>query len=278
MLYLRIILFTISLVWTSPLFAYNFRCDKNLVSCTVDDKSLTVGDYAGFFDSGGRLVAVGQVVAIKNGHREVEITETLNRITRSSQVRLIKKEDYEHLRERFQLPRRIFPKALGLAVAAAKLRVLGGFRGHEYNIFLAGRLTEGFSVVLRSVYAAVSGSATEKKWDGAEFFSFERDTTIHGLGLTSGIAYEALPHSIVSFRGEFGLGLMSINANVGENSSLQDVRLDKHIQDGANLLVRASGSALLNVTHDWHLELMLTENYIFHSHLTSLGVGVVKDF
>ena len=277
MFYFRILFFLLSLVWTSPLLAYNFRCDKDAINCLVDDKSLAVGDYAGFFDSDGRLVAVGQITAIKNGHRELEISETFNRITRSLQVRLITKEDYARLQERFPVPRRMFPQALGIAVAATKLRVLSGFNGQEYNLFFAGRISSGFSVVLRSVYAVVSGTATERKWDGALYVSSEQDTTIQGLGLTSGIAYEALPHNIVSFRGEFGLGLMSVKASVGENASLQDVKLDEHIQDGANILVRVSGSALLNVTHDWHLELMLTENYIFHSHLTSLGLGVVKD-
>ena len=277
MFYFRISLFLLSLVWTSPLLAYNFRCDKDSINCLVDDKSLTVGDYAGFFDSEGRLVAIGQVTAIKNGHRELEISQTFNRITRSMQVRLITQEDYERLQERFRVPRRILPKALGLAVAAARLRVLGGFDGQEYNLFFAGRVTDGFSVVVRSIYAMVSGTATERGCDGAFCFSSEHDTTIQGLGVTSGIAYEALPHNIISFRGEFGLGLMSVDASVGENASLQDVELDDKIHDGASILVRASGSALLNVTHDWHLELMLTENYIFHSHLTSLGVGIIKD-
>lgn len=277
MFYLRIFLFLLSLIWTSPLLAYNFKCDKEIINCLVDDKSLTVGDYAGFFDREGRIVAVGQIVAIKDGHRELEISETFNRITSNLRVRLITKEKYERLQESFQVPRRILPKALGLAVAAAKLRVLSGFNGQEYNLFFAGRVTEGFSIVLRSVYAMVSGTSTERGWDGARYYSYLQDTTIQGVGLTSGIAYEALPHSIVSFRGEFGLGMMLVNATVGEDSSLQDVKLDDKIQDGANILVRASGSALLNVTHDWHLELMLTENYIFHSHLTSLGLGVIKD-
>ena len=277
MFYFRIFFFLLSLLWTSPLFAYNFRCDKDTINCLVADKSLTVGDYAGFFDSEGRIVAVGQVTAIKNGHRELEISETFNRITRNLQVRLITKADYKRLQERFQVPRRMFPKALGLAVAAARLRVLGGFNGQEYNLFFAGRITDGFSIVVRSVYAVVSGTATERGCNGAWCTSYEQDTTIKGLGLTSGIAYEALPHNTVSFRGEFGLGLMSVDADVGENSSLKDVELDDKIQDGANILVRASGSALLNVTHDWHLELILTENYIFHSHLTSLGLGVIKD-
>ena len=178
----RISLFLLSLVWTSPLLAYNFRCDKDSINCLVDDKSLTVGDYAGFFDSEGRLVAIGQVTAIKNGHRELEISQTFNRITRSMQVRLITQEDYERLQERFRVPRRILPKALGLAVAAARLRVLGGFDGQEYNLFFAGRVTDGFSIVVRSIYAMVSGTATERGCDGAFCFSSEHDTTIQGLG------------------------------------------------------------------------------------------------
>ena len=277
MLYYRILFFLLSLIWTSPLFAYNFKCDRRAINCLVADKSLTVGDYAGFFDQAGRLVAVGQIIGIKDSYREVEISETFNRITPDLRVKLIAKEDHERLQERFQVPRRMFPKALGLAVAAAKWRVLNGFNGQEYNLFFSGRLSNHFSVVLRSMYAVVSGTATERKYDGAVYFSAERDTTIQGLGLTSGIAYEALPNSIISLRGELGLGLMSINASVGENSSLQAVKLDEHIQDGVNMLVRASGSALFNVTHDWHLELMLTENYIFRSHLTSVGLGVIKD-
>lgn len=276
MFYLRILLFVLSLVWTSPLLAYetdNFRCDKATIHCLVADKSLTVGDYAAFFDRGGNVVAVGQVIAIKNGHREIEITETFNRLTRSAQLRLITPEDYQRLRERFQVPRRMFPKALGLAVAAAKLRVLSGFNGQEYNLFFAGRLSNGLSIVLRSVYATVSGTATKRTW----YATTEEDTTIQGLGLTSGLAYEALSNNLVSFRGEFGLGVMSVDAAVGENASLQEVKLDERIRNGANMLVRLSGSALLNVTHDWHLELMLTENYIFRSHLTSVGLGVIKD-
>lgn len=277
MLYYRILFFLLSLVWTSPLFAYNFRCDKSSINCLVADKKLTVGDYAGFFDQAGRLVAVGQITAIKDGYREVEISETFNRITPNLQVRLITKEDHARLQESFQVPRRMFPKALGLTVAAAKWRVLSGFNGQEYNLFFAGRLNDSFSVVLRTVYATVSGTATERKYDGALYVSAEHDTAVQGLGLTSGLAYEALPNSIISLRGELGLGLMSINASVGDNSSLQAVKLDEHIQDGVNMLVRASGSALLNITHDWHLELTLTENYIFRSHLTSVGLGVIKD-
>ena len=286
MCYLRIFLFLLSLVWTSPLFAYesdNFRCDKATITCVVADKNLTVGDYAAFFDRSGNVVAVGQVIAVnKNGHREVEITETFNRITRSAQLRLITHEDYQHLRERFQVPRRMFPKALGLAVAAARLRVLSGFNGQEYNIFFSGRLSNDLSIVLRSVYAKVSGVANKGVWVApndrdTNYVSIPEPTTIQGLGLTSGIAYEALTNNLVSFRGEFGLGIMSVNAEVGENVSLQEVKLDQRIRNGANMLVRLSGSALLNVTPDWHLELMLTENYIFRSHLTSLGLGVIKD-
>lgn len=277
MLYYRILFFLLSLVWTSPLFASNFKCDRSAINCLVADKRLTVGDYAGFFDQAGRLVAVGQIIGIRDGYREVEISETFNRITPDLRVKLIAKEDHKRLQEHFQMPRRMFPKALGLAVSAAKWRVLNGFNGQEYNLFFSGRLSNHFSVVLRSMYAVVSGTATERKYDGALYFSAERDTTIQGLGLTSGLAYEALPNSIISLRGELGLGLMSINASVGENSSLQAVKLDEHIQDGVNMLVRASGSALFNVTHDWHLELMLTENYIFRSHLTSVGLGVIKD-
>ncbi len=277
MLYFRIFFFILSLVWTSPLLAYNFRCDKGMNNCLVDDQSLTVGDYAGFFDRDGRLVAVGRIVAIKNGHRKLEISETFNRINRSMRVRLITKGDYRRLRERFQLPRRMFPKALGLAVAAARLRLMGGFNGQEYNIFFTGRLSDGLSVVFRSVYAIVSGTATEQGYDGALYYSREQDTTVQGLGLTTGISYEALPHNIISFRGEFGLGLMSVRTSVGETPSLHNVRLDDKIQDGANMLIRVSGSTLLNITHDWHLELMLTENYILRSHMTSLGFGVIKD-
>ena len=276
MFYFRILFFLLSLVWTSPLLAYeseNFRCDGATIHCLVDDKSLTVGDYAAFFDRTGKVVAVGQVIAIKNGHREIEITETFNRLTRNAQLRLISHEDYQRLRERFQVPRRMLPKALGLAVAAAKLRVLSGFNGQEYNLFFAGRITNGLSIVLRSVYARVSGLATKKTW----YATTQEDTTIQGLGLTSGIAYEALTNNLVSFRGELGLGVMSVDAEVGESASLQEVKLDERIRNGANMLVRLSGSALLNVTHDWHLELMLTENYIFRSHLTSLGLGVIKD-
>ena len=276
MCYLRILLLLLLLVWTSPLLAYeydNFRCDEAIIHCVVADKNLTVGDYAAFFDRGGNVVAVGQVVAIKNGHREIEITETFNRITRSAQLRLITPKDYQHLRERFQMPRRMFPKALGLVVAAARLQVLSGFDGQEYNLFFTGRLSNDISIVLRSVYATVSGTATKRTW----YATTEEDTTIQGLGLTSGIAYEALTNNLVSFRGEFGLGVMSVDTVVGENVSLQEVELDERIRNGANMLIRLSGSALLNVTHDWHLELMLTENYIFRSHLTSLGLGVIKD-
>ena len=273
MFYFRVLFFLVSLVWTSPLFAYNFKCDESTIYCLVDDKALTVGDYAAFFDRDNHILAVGRVTAIKAGYRELEVSETFNHITSDAQVRVISKEDYEQLQERFRVPRRILPKSLGLAIAAAKLRVLGGFNGQEYNLFFAGRISNGFSVVLRSVYAVVSGNAMEDSWA----VSTAHDTTIKGLGLTSGIAYEVLPNRLVSFRGEFGLGVMSVNASIGENKSLEDVELDGRIQNGANMLARISGSALLNVRHDWHLELILTENYIFQSHLTSLGLGVIKD-
>ncbi len=278
MLYFRILSFLLSLIWTSPLLAYNFRCDKNSINCLVDDKNLTVGDYAGFFDGDGRIVAVGQVTAIKNGHREVEISETFNRITRNLQVRMIPKEDYERLQERFPMPRRMFPKSLGLAVSYAELLVLDGFKGQEYDLFFAGRLGSGFSVTLRSLYMVVAGTAIERKYYESERRHTKQDITIQGLGLTSGIAYEALPHNIVSLRGELGLGLMAVDASVGDNATLQTVELDDQIQDGINALGRASGSAILNITHDWHLELMLAINYIRpKSFLTSLGLGIVKD-
>lgn len=271
MLYFRIMFFMISLVWTSPLFAQNFRCDQTSIHCLIADKSLTAGDRVGFFDPDNNLVAVGKVTGIvgKDGHREVEITEVFSRITQSSIPKRLKDGDNAS----HPLARRLFPKSLGLAAAAARLQVLDGLDGQEYNLFLAGRLSSGFSVVLRSIYAVVSGTVVKSDW----YATSEQDTVIQGLGLASGVSYEALPNRLVSFRGEFGLGVMAVDASIGENISVEEVGLGNSIRNGANMLVRASGSALLNVTPDWHLELSLTDNFIFQSHLTSLGLGIVKD-
>lgn len=266
-MYLRVVFFVISLIWTTPLSASNFKCGAEQLHCLVDDRKLTTGDQVGFFDRASQLVATGKVTGIQGVHREVKVTEMFDHIPSDARIKLLSGDDVENMEKKFTIPRRFSPKSLGITVAAIKLGILKGFNGQEYNLFLTRRMRNGFSIDVRSVYISLAGNViSEQK-------QTEEEARVRGIGVTSGVSYEALANNLISFRGGFGLGVMSVNSEIPYP---QETNFDYAIRDGINLLGRMSGSALLNLV-DWHFEIVLASSYIFHSHMTSLGVGIIRD-
>ena len=69
---------------------------------------------------------------------------------------------------------------------------------------------------------------------------------------------------------------MVINHSTGNNTSLEDVKLDNRISDGANLLIKASASLLFDLSL-CHAELLISNNSIYRSHLASFGLGLVTE-
>lgn len=268
MIYARITLFLISLTWTSPLFANSFRCDSEQVICLIDDKKLTTGDVVGFVDRRNRLVAVGQVVGLQDNYREVELTETFAVVTSEMQVRLLTADE----RERFSITSYQAKQSLGVSALRSRLSINDGFTGWEVNLSLTRNLHEGLGLAIRSVYATVAGPAIEKKY----FETTEHDLAIHGLGMTGGLSYELPLVSFMSAKAEIGAGAMVISHNTGKNTSLEDLNLNGYIIDGANTLIKASASLLFDVSF-CHAELLVSNNYIYRSHLAGLGLGLVTE-
>ena len=268
MIYARLTLFLISLSWTNPLFANSFSCDSEQVICLIDNKKLTTGDLVGFVDRRNRLVAVGKVIGLQDNYREVELTETFAVVTNKEQVRLLTVEE----QQRFTTSRYQAKQSLGLSASMARLNISNDFNGQEYNLSFTRNLHQGLGIAIRSIYATVSGSATEE----TPFDSIEHDMTIHGLGMTGGLSYELPLLNYLSAKAELGAGAMVISHNTARNTSLEDVELNNHITDGANLLIKASASFLVDVSF-CHAELLVSNNYIYRSHLTSFGLGLVTE-
>ena len=268
MIYARITLFLISLSWTSPLFANSFSCDSEQVICLIDDRKLTTGDLVGFVDRRNRLVAVGKVVGLQDNYREVELTETFAVVTAKEQVRLLTVEE----RERFTTTRYQAKQSLGLSASMARLNVVDGFDGQEYSLSFTRNLHQGLGLAIRSIYTRISSSATEVTW----IEDIEHDMTIHGIGMIGGISYQLPLLNYLSAKAELGTGAMVISHDTARNISLDDVKLSDHFTDGANLLIKASASLLVDVSL-CHAELLVSNNYIYRSHLTSVGLGLVTD-
>lgn len=266
-MYMRIILFVVSLMWTSPLSAINFRCGAKQLHCLVYDFKLTTGDQVGFFDRVNQLVATGRVVSIQGVYREVKIIEMFDRIPSDARIRLLSGEEIKNLQKNFTIARRFSPRAIGVTAAATTLGILEGFHGQEFNLFLTQRLRGGFSFNVGSVYTSLAGKAISVDTQT------ELEAKVRGIGVVSDVFYEVLVHKLISFKGGFGLGVMSVDSEIPYP---QATNFDYAIREGINLLGRMSGSASLNLV-DWRFEIMLANSYIFHSHMTSLGVGIIRN-
>ena len=267
MIYARLTLFLISLSWTSPLFASTFSCDSEQVICLIDNKKLTTGDVVGFVDRRNRLVAVGKVVGLQDNYREVELTETFAVVTTQEQIRLLTAEERQWFTATYQAK-----QSLGASFSMARLNVDNGFDGQEYNLLFTRNLHEGLGLSIRSIYARVAGSAIEK----TGLSTNEHDLYITGIGMTGGLSYELALVSFLSAKAEMGAGAMVISHSTGNNISLEDVELNNRIIDGTNPLVKASASLLFDVSL-FHAELLISNNYIYRSHLYSFGLGLVTE-
>lgn len=268
MIYARITLFLISLSWTNPLFASSFHCDSEQVICLVDNKKLTTGDVVGFVDRRNRLVAVGKVVGIQDHYREVELTETFAVVTAKEQIRLLTAEE----KQRFTTTSYQAKQSIGVSASMARLNVASGLGGQEYNLSFTRNLHEGLGLAVRSIYTRVAGSATEVTY----FVTTEHDMIIHGYGMIGGLSYELPLVNFLSAKAELGAGTMVISHSTGSNTSLEDVKLDNRISDGANLLIKASASLLFDISL-CHAELLISNNSIYRSHLASFGLGLVTE-
>lgn len=246
----------------------DLRCDAAQALCTIETMEMGVGDKVSFFNSDGNLVAIGNVKSFRGQARVVDIEKKYTDITAKTTYRTYREGDEE---KRFQ---EALPFAIGGGYAFTRLGIGNGSVGHDISATGSWRKLKRLAFTGRANLLLGSGELDRNLGAGAETKAF----SMFGFGIMPGVAVTAFDQQPVSMRADAGLGLMFVSASVGGNAAeVTGAGFDARLVNGINIYMRASLTALFNVTADTHLEFGLAQSLINQAAGTGLFVGVLKD-
>ncbi|MDE3268751.1 MAG: hypothetical protein OYH77_00525 [Pseudomonadota bacterium] len=227
----------------------DFICDAEMLNCRVADADMALGDNVGFFDHEGKLYAIGEVVRLAVGIREVEIIQLFSRIADDALVRVITDDE----RKNRQLnPHTYRPSHLiGVSFAYKRLSLVDSVAGFNYGIYVARRVHEYIHIHIRSSYAYATAVIQRQERDAPHTF----DVQAVIMSFYPGITFESFPRKPVSFFAEFGAGIASVST-----ARPDGVVLDEEFA-GQHLLLHAMGG--LQFSHQyWRLQAGIAQQFI----------------
>ena len=248
----------------------DFICDAEMLNCRVADADMALGDRVGFFDQEGKLYAIGEVVNLEVGIRDVEIIQLFSRIADDAIVRVI--TDAER-KDKILDKHNYLPKYLiGVSFAYKHLALVDSLAGFDYGVYLARRVHDNLSFHMRSSYAYVDGVIEREEIDTPRHI-FDVQAII--MSFYPGISYEAFPRQPLSLLLEFGAGIVAVNI-----ARPDGVKVHEHTHEkiaGTHLLLRAMVGLQLNV-RSWRLQAGVAQRFIgstgVNEFTTTLAKGI----
>ena len=239
-----------------------FICDKEMLSCRVADADMALGDRVGFFDRDGKLYAIGAVVNLDIGMRDVEIVQLFSKIADDAVVRVLTDAEVENkiLDKHKHLPKHV----IGVSLAYKRLALVDSLAGLDYGVYFARHVHDNLSLFMRSSYAYVDGVVDRKKLDPHAF-----DVQAIIISLSPGLALTVFPRWPLSLLLELGAGVVAIS-----NATPDDVRWYEDFS-GTHLLLRAMFGLQLNV-QSWRAQAGVTQSFIGNTWVNEFTATLAK--
>ena len=234
-----------------------------MVACRVADADMALGDRVGFFDRDGKLYAIGTVVNLEIGMRDVEIVQLFSKIADDAVVRVITDAEVENkiLDKHKYLPKHV----IGVSLAYKRLALVDSLAGLDYGVYFARHVHDNLSFFMRSSYAYVDGLLEREEIDAR--YTFDLQAII--MSLSPGFALTAFPRKPLSLLLEFGAGVVAISNATPENAKWYEGF------SGTHPLLRAMLGAQLNV-QSWRAQVGITQSFIGETWVNEFTATLAK--
>ena len=243
----------------------DFICDVEMLNCRVVDSDMAIGDSVGFFDKEGKLYAIGEVVKLEVGFREIEIIQLFSAISPDAQFRVISDDERKSalLDKHHYLPNYF----VGASVGYKRMALVDSLAGFNCGVYLARRIHKHMAVFIRSDYAYVDAVIEREEIDERHTF----DVQAALMSFYSGVAYEVFPQHYLSPLLELGAGIAAVNT-----ARPDGVKIDEDIA-GMHLLLQATLGVQLNV-QNWRLQAGIVQSLVgntgAHTFAATLARGI----
>jgi hypothetical protein len=94
-------------------------------------------------------------------------------------------------------------------------------------------------------------------------------------GGLAGLGYTMFANSRISLRGELDAGLAYVAGVVGDNDMTASTGFETKMENGFGTVVRATASAILNVS-DWQIGVSLGQTNVQDASAATVGVSIAK--
>jgi|GEM_PF-5977497 hypothetical protein len=235
---LRLGLLGCLLLFSSSLWAMPFKCDKAQNLCEVQTKRLTIGDKVGIFSGDGQLVALGEVIEIRDRIRLVKINQKWGLLLRSFEMEIIEDEKAQNPEKFFRILTPLPELSWGANLGAINLGIGDSFLGTSVEGMLLWSLWRDMFLTGRLHYITGVGKASDNL--GA---AGTQDVSLTSFGLSGGVSELLLPYSLFAIRLDGELGFS--NTSITLSGDFDEVKvLNYRIRDGIGVYVRLGAAAI----------------------------------
>lgn len=251
------------------------QCNKKQTHCVTDSTRLTIGDDVGVFTEDGKLVATGEVSAMKGERRAVIINKRRGAIHGNYNLALLEmKPSDANFKNKYELYQEPAKLALGGEAGLSTWAVGGQSPATEFSVFAQWRKWGGLQIVARGVFTALEGEVS--RFSDAQGMD-EQSLSMKGTGLLGGVGYVLREGKTLSFRGELGVGGMFVTADVGGDAGkVTESEYQVRMKNGLNAFGRGTFGLMLNFG-EWHVHADVAESMISQATGTTLAAGLSKD-
>jgi hypothetical protein len=226
-------LFLSQSAWALP-----FKCDKNQDKCEIVTKRWTIGDKIGVFSGDKHLVAIGEVIEIRDQKRIVRVTKKWSTLLRSHDMDIIPDAKYSDPEKSFSIITPLPPFNWAADLGMVILGVGDGFISTEVSGGIYRRFWKDISWMARLHYLTGSGKASDNLGNAGS-----QSVNVSSFGLTAGLSEMILPYNVFSFRIDGELGVSNVSVTLGGDFNEDDV-LNSRVSDGIGIYARASAAAI----------------------------------
>ena len=249
-------------------------CNKKQTRCVIEDNTdYTIGDRIGFFNASDELVARGKVKSMRGDRRAITIGKRHGKIKRNDRIALLETRNGASVRDTYKIYRKPADLTIGGGLGLATVGIGGGSPATEFAGYAQWRKWREVEFSARGTFLAMEGEVS-RTYDAIE----TQPMSLSGYGLSGGVGYTLRKNKTLGFRGELGLGLMYIDANVGGDPELVAAEHDfqSQVENGFGPYSRATIGAVLNF-NAVHVNFDVTQSLIHEALASTLGAGLAID-
>lgn len=253
--------------------AAELQCNRSQTQCVVDNHTnFTIGDRIGFFNAAGELVARGQVKSMRGDRRSVKVNHRHGPIAANHSLALLETKSGQSVAATYKIYKKPADFSVGAALGLATVGIGGGSPGTEFHGFAQWRKWRDLELFGRATYMAIEGEVSR-----THDFIETQPISINGYGASGGVGYTLRKNKTVGFRGELGLGLMYVSADVGGDAALVEGHdFPTKVTNGFGPYSRMTLGAVLNM-NKWHMQFDVTQSLIHQALASTLSAGLMFD-